>query len=291
MKLKAMAAALALVIGSGVAQAQTNQWNSVDNLVSASNDIRTTLDLGIRRVGGLTDLTPTGVIAPDGYMDVETLQMTEAKANAYNLALQEVQADVFSKTATEYFTEQYEIRQADFAAAVDNYVLASAAFIEATYINELASEVQLTGDAVLAQSLQAYITENSLGITSTMVSDYNSSMTAVGDAAEQWGAVAAVYNDPAALENLQAGVDAAGQDFMNANDTTYDHIAQQSSITFFAGNQVVIIENQFDHQGVTSDFVQAGNNSGFYITGPTQDVCSFYPSADPANPCYLEPTP
>lgn len=279
----------ALVIGSG-AQAQ-NQWTSVDNLVTASADITNTFDLGLRRVGGLIDLTGTGVIAPDGYMDVETIQMTDAKAQAYNLALQEVQADVFSKTASEYYAEQYEIRQADFAAAVDNYVLASAIFMEAAYISELAAEVQLTGDAVLGQSLQAYITENSLSITTTMVSEYNSSMTAVGDAAEQWGAVAAVYNDPAALENLQAGVDAAGQDFMNANDTTYDHIAQESYITFFAGNQVVLVETQFDHQGVTSDFIQAGNNSGFYLTGPTQDTCSFYPSPDPANPCYLAPTP
>ena len=47
-----MAMTLALVSGSVLAG--PIQWNSVDNLVTASGSIATTLDKGIKRVGGYT---------------------------------------------------------------------------------------------------------------------------------------------------------------------------------------------------------------------------------------------
>lgn len=282
----------ALAIASGQAFAQ-NQWNSVDNLVNASESIKTTLDLGVRRVGGLSTLSGAGNIAPNGFMDAASVEMTYQQASDYNNAVGEVQIDIFAKTADEYFLEQYTNSQTNFSAAVDNFVSAAGVFITATYVNALAVEAQSTGDAVKGQALQNYVLSNNVLITNQNVDDYNLAGDMVAETAQQYAAVAAVYTDAEFIAMLQFQVDEVGQDYMNAGDAFFDNQTGTLNVGFTVGNVYSQSVDLTPFIGQTQDFINAGNASDFYNTGPTQsDICAFVgPSADPANICYVAPTP
>ena len=142
---------MSLVLASGSAVAGPVQWNSFDDLVNASGSIAQTLNVGIRRIGGAGDSAAVGgIAADDGFL--QPVYMSEAQKNAYNVAVGDVQVDIFNKTAQEYLAEQSILAQDNFSAAVDAFVNAASPFIQATYVNALAAQVQASGDAVQVNS-------------------------------------------------------------------------------------------------------------------------------------------
>lgn len=288
------------------------QWTSVDNLVAASGSIATTLDKGIKRVGGYTGSAGAGHVSPYSYLSVEATMLTSAQKDAYNAAIGEVQNDIFQKTAEEYFGEEYVNAQNAMDAAVDTYVAAVTPLAVATHISNMAQQVQLSGDAVQGQQLQAYVTNNNVLMTQTNVVDYNNSMQALQGAADQFAAVAAVYNDPQLIQNFQSMADADGVDFLNADALFLDRIEDPVAFTGYAAAMVVdftsmnstMYVQDISTKLVTTEFLnQAGAQSAFYTTGPTQDItttCAIvqngtifqtYQSQDVNMPCYIEPAP
>ena len=298
-----------LVLASGSAVAGPVQWNSVDNLVTASGSIATTLDKGIKRVGGYAGSAGAGHISPNGYLEVEATLLTEAQKNAYNAAIGEVQNDIFQKTAEEYFGEEYVNAQAAMDAAVDSYVAATTPIAVAQHVNNMATQVQFSGDAVEGQQLQAYVTNNNVLMTTGQVDAYNNTLTALQDAADQFAGVAAVYNDPQMISNFQSMADADGVDFLNADGLFLDRIENQNItgmqaalvVDFTSMNSTMYVQDVAANLVTTEFLNQAGANSTFYLTGPTQDItttCAVvqngtifqtYQTQDPDMPCFIEP--
>ena len=219
MKLSKLMTMTALVLVNVSAQAEVLQWSSVDNLVSASESIKTTFNAGIRRTAGVGVYAQVGGIAGDGLMT--PVHMSYAQKDAYNSAIGEVQNDIFQKTAEEYLAEQSELAQGNFNAAVDAFVDAASVFVQATYVNALSAQVQASGDAVEGQALQAYVTDNNVLITTANVDIYNEALDTVELAAETWATVEAVYQDPQRVAGLQQMADNNGVDFLNANDLSW----------------------------------------------------------------------
>lgn len=297
---------------SGSALAGPVQWNSVDNLVTASGSINTTLDAAIKRVGGVQSGigVSAGNITPDGFLETSATLLTSAQQDAYNLAVLEVTADVFSKTAAEYFAEEYETAGISFSEAVDAFVNATTAIAIASHVGNMATQVQTSGDAIQGQQLQAYVQNNSVLITTAELDAFNNSQTALQDAADQYAAVAAVYNDAQMISNFQTNADLNGVDFLNADSVFLDRIENQGLTGFQAGVVVdftstaslMLVEDISANIETTNFFVNAGATSFFYTQGPTQDVdttCSVvngvltgtFQNEDPAMPCYIEPMP
>ena len=309
MKLKTTLIALALVSGSAVAGPV--QWNSVDNLVTATASLQDTFDRGLKRVGGYASSAGAGHISPDGYLEVSATLVTTAQKDAYNAAIGEVQNDIFSKTAEEYFGEEYVNAQNAMDAAIDTYVAAATPLAVATHISNMAQQVQLSGDAVQGQQLQAYVTNNNVLMTQTNVVDYNNSLVVLQDAADQFAGVAAVYNDPQLIQNFQSMADADGVDFLNADGLFLDRIENQNItgmqaalvVDFTSMNSTMYVQDVAANLVTTEFLNQAGANSTFYLTGPTQDInttCSTvqngtifqtYQTQDPDMPCFIEPMP
>ena len=302
---------MSLALVSGSALAGPVQWNSVDNLVNASSSIATTLDVGLRRVGGYTAQASNGVVSPNGYLEVEALLLTETQKNAYNAAVIDVQADIFMKTASEYFGEEYEASQAAMDAAIDTYVAAATPLAVAQHVSNMAAQVQISGDAVEGQQLQAYVTNNNILMTTGQVDEYNNSLTTLQDAADLFAGVAAVYNDPQLISNFQSMADADGVDFLNADSLFFDRIENQAItgmaaavvVDFTSMNSTMYVQDVSANIQTTEFLNQAGNTSAFYLNGPTQNInttCSTvqngtifqtYQTQDPDMPCFIEPMP
>lgn len=284
-------------------------WVSVDNLVQASSSISATLDAAIKRTGGAQALVFGGTVTPNGYLEVPAVLLGEAQINDYNNALLAVQNDVFQKTAQEYFTEQYSISNQAFQASVDQFVSAVTPLAIAQHVGNMANQVQLSGDAIEGQQLQAYINNTpSAFLTSNDMTAFNDSLTAMQDAADQFAAVAAVYSDQQLIDNFQFNADSNNVDFLNADNVFLDRIENQALtgyaaavvVDFTSTASLLLIQDISTNIETTQFFNQAGVNSAFYTTGPTQNVetnCTIvdnanafpYQSDDPDMPCYIQP--
>jgi hypothetical protein len=303
--------AAALVLANGSAVADPIQWTSVDNLVNASGSISATLNAAIKRVGGTEAQVGGGAVTPNGYLEVDAVLLKAAQIDDYNAALLEVQNDIFSKTAAEYFGEQYSLSQAAFAATVDQFVAAVTPIATAQHINSMASQVQFSGDAVEGQQLQQFINNNpGVFMTTENMTMFNDSLTVMQDAADTFAAVAAVYNDQQLIDNFQFNADANGVDFLNADNVFLDRIENQAFtgydaavvVDFTSVASLMLIQDISTNIQTTEFLNQAGANTDFYTTGPTQNTettCNIvfngglqtWQTTDPDMPCYIEPAP
>lgn len=286
-QLKKIALALALVSVSVPTLAQ--QWTSIDNLVTASDNIVTDLNAGLRRVSGVIEYSPVGGISQDGYLT--TVHMDQAKADAYNNAVMEVQNDTFmGKTAEEYLGEQSVLANEAFGQAVDAYVQASYIFIEAVVVNNMAADAQATGDYTQAQAVQSYVVDNNVLITSQNVTDYNEALDTVELSAETWATVEAVYMDGQAVAGLQQQANDAGVDFIDAQDLFLDRfqMGQPTAVVEFLnygeGSGLWLTWDVSNSLKTIEEMNQAGAQGSFYQDGPTQNECFFDPYSNPQCP-------
>ena len=288
------------------------QWNSVDDLVNTSGSINTTLNAAIKRVSGAQGGVgvAAGNVTPNGYLETSATLLSNEQVGAYNIAVLDVQADIFQKTAQEYFAEEYEAAGINFGAAVDAFVDASTQIAIASHVMDMAAQVQASGDAIQGQQLQAYVMDANVLISTTEQDAFNNAQTALQDAADQYAGVAAVYNDATMIQSFQTNADLNGVDFLNADGVFLDRIENQGITGFNAGVVVdfsstaalYLVEDISANIQTTEFFNQAGANDFFYTQGPTQDpdlkcsivngvVIGTFQNEDPTMPCYLEPMP
>ena len=303
---------MTLVLASGSALAGPVQWNSVDSLVTATNSINTTLDAAIKRVGGVESGIGAsgGNVTPNGYLETSATLLSTQQQDDYNLAVMNVQSDIFQKTAAEYFAEEYEAASIDFSNQVDAFVSAATQIVIASHVGNMAQQVQASGDAIQGQQLQAYVLNNEVLITTAELTAFNDAQTVLQDSADQFAAVAAVYNDPQLINNFQVNADANGVDFLNADSVFLDRIENQALTGFQAGVVVdftstaslLLVEDISANIQTTEFFNNAGATGFFYQEGPTQNpeaTCQLvngvltgtFQNEDPAMPCYLQPMP
>jgi hypothetical protein len=265
------------------AQSQTQ----MDNLVTTSGSIKNTFDLGIKMIGGMETYSWQGGISPDGM--VESAYITTEQATAYNNAVAEVQNVTYGVTAQEYIDGQAQNAQVDMSDAISAYVGAASVLIEVVRVNEMAEEAAASGDIVQAQEVQNYIAANDVTLEQTEIDTYNDSLDAVQESAQTFAAFTSVANNGEAVAQMQTDASAIGQDFANANDATFDSIAGTVNISFFQGNdtQSTVLVDVLGNFKTVEDILTAGETSGFYTTGPTQNECFFAgPSEDPNSVCY-----
>lgn len=263
---------------SGQALAEAQSWTTIDNLVNASGNIVTTFDGGIKAISGTLEYAPVGGIMQDGSLYQH--HMKQEDVDAYNLAVMDVTVDNYSLTAAEYLAEQATQAQGNLDAAVDQYVNAASIFIEATRVAEMAQTAQETGDATQAQAVQDYVNTNNVLITTADVTEYNEALDTVELAAETWATIEAVYQNGNAVQELQMQADQFGVDFANANDMYLDrfNMVNQSAVVDFsnASGQIAmaVIDVSLNLKTI-EEMNMAGEQGGFYTTGPTQNPCFF----------------
>lgn len=280
--------ALALVIGSAQVSAESLQWNSIDGLVDTSGSLVDTFDQGIKAVSGIIDYAAVGGIAPD--CATCDSYMTEAQRLAYNEAVLNVQADNFTLSASEYLAQQSEQAQNNLGAAVDAYVDAASVLITAVTVNQMASDAQQSGDAVQAQAVQTYVTDNNVLISTADQTAYNDALEGVELAGETWATIEAVYQDANRVAELQMQADNNGFDFANADDLFLDRYSefQQSAAIVFSHNgmdPMVLFVDVESNLKTLQEVYTTGEQGGFYLTGPTANPCFF----DPEDPECVSP--
>ena len=300
-----MLALLVSVSVSGHLQAQT--WSEVDTLINKSQGVVDILDEGYRRIAGAGALVGTSIVGDDmltgtfsysnyGVIDYRQTLMTSTVINDYNSAMTAVENSSYTMSVQEYLDGQYIQSQEEFDAAIDTYVAAASVFAKAVMVNNLASAAETSGSIQDARALQDYITDNTLGLTTSMQTDYNNSIGEVEDAVQLYSAVSILKDDTTSVASIQSGADAAGRDYIYANDAIYDGQAETLAWGFTGPSE----QTQYDITTTVdlSDFVTynlstirgEGNTDDFYQDGPTQNSCFFATSdqqSDPSDACYV----
>ena len=284
-----------------------SQWSEVDALINASQDVVDILGEGYRRIGGAAELVGTNIVGDNmltssyqysnfGILDTRQTMMDSTTINSYNSAMTSVSNASYSMSVQEYLDGQYITSQEEFDAAIDTYVAAASVFAKAVMVNNLANAAAASENIQDARALQDYLSDNSLGITSEMQSSYNDSISDVEDAVQLYSAVAILKDDSTTVASIQGEADAAGRDYIYANDAIYDGQAQELQVGFTgpSGQTQYDMTRSVDMSAyvtVSSSTIRnAAVGEDFYEDGPTRNSCFFATSAqqsDPSDACYV----
>lgn len=245
------------------------QAATIDDLVNTSGSIVQTFDTGIKAIAGMRSYSTTGGIAPDGTTDGGII--TQAQADAYNNAIATLDATI---DAQEYFNTQAETARQNLDNAISAYVGAAGAIIEVTVVNNMAQEAANSGDAIQAAEVQAYVTENNVTLETQEIDAYNDALTNVEEMAQATAAFTAIANNPELVAAAdQAALD-AGTTYSAANDAFFDSSVGTVSVDFVESLAVVQLDVTTYFKSVDEIFL-AGEEDGFYLTGPTANPCFF----------------
>lgn len=240
------------------------QANEIDNLILTSNSIKQTFDLGIRTVAGQSDYAQIGGISADMASDA---YLTYDQADAYNVALSDMQTANYQMTAQEYFDEQSNIALDNLSTAISTYVDASTQLVSAVQINEMASNAD-TSDKVV--EIQTYIENNDLTITNENVDTYNESLDMVQDAAQTAAAFIAIASDQTLIDSAQAQADELNQSFSFAETAFYNQ--GNFNVTLQGGDISLDVTGYLKS---ATEVLAMGQESTFYTTSPTGSDCFF----------------
>ena len=285
---------------------QGSQWTEVDALISASAAIVDTLDESYRRIGGAAALVGSSIVGDGmltdsytysnfGVLDTRHSTMQTSDTGEYNVQVLNVQNATYSMTVQEYLDGQYTKAGDEFSAAVDTYIDAASIFARAVKINELATAASTSGDIQDARALQDYITTNNILLTNSDITTFNTSVGDVEEAVQLYSAVAIMKEDTSTVAAIQQDADAAGRDYIYANDAIFytSNNNLQWGFTGPDGNTAYNYTRSVDMGAWLltnqSTLRNAGNNSDFYTSGPTQNDCFFATSAqqsDANHECY-----
>ena len=275
--------------GSAAAQEQ-----SLQNLIDTSGALKQTLDLGIKTIGGAMDLGQQGIIAPNGMPQAAFINQFDA--DNYNASVRDVQAFSWGTSAQEYIDDQVQRANVDLSDALNAYVGATSVLIEVVKVNEMAIEAETTGDVNMQQEVTDYVTNNDVELDQVEIDTYNVALDDTVGAAQTFAAFTAVAVNGDAVNDMQTQADNVGQNFVNANDATFDNMTGDVGVTFFQGNDLnanILVNVGYAFTSV-SEVLQAGEVSQFYTTGPTANSCFFSTPEefeDPNSACYSGPPP
>ena len=297
---------LPLLVSVSVSGHLQAQWSEVDTLIGASQEVVDILDEGYRRIAGAGALVGTNIVGDNmltgtfsysnfGVIDYRQSLMTSSALGDYNNAMASVSNASYSMSVQEYLDGQYITTQAEFDAAIDTYVAAASVFAKSVMVNNLASAASASENIQDARALQDYISDNNLGITGIMQSDYNNSISDVEDAVQLYSAVAILKEDTTTVASIQSDADAAGRDYIYANDAIYSSQAETLQIGFAgpSGQTQYDMTRSVDMSTYVTNNLNTIRNAGaqddFYQDGPTENACFFATSAqlsDPSDACY-----
>jgi hypothetical protein len=239
------------------------QASVIDDLVNTSDSLKQTFALGIQTIGGQAHYAELGGISPDMATDAF---ITQAQADAYNTALANVADANFNMTAQEYFDEQSATAMDALSEAIGVYTEAAGDLVSAVIVNQMASEAT-TQEAT--ETLQTFVANNELEITTESIDTYNTALESVQVAAQAAASFMAVANDAELVGSAQAQADALGESFSFAETAFYS----QSTVTvsMLSGDISLDVSGYLKS---AEDILVAGEESEFYRTSPVGE-CFF----------------
>ena len=266
-KLLPATTALALVICSGQASAQTGQ-DKINALIASLSNIQDRIDNGsVLTVGAVGYADIGGVIVDDALNDgIITLE----ELNAYLTAKAAVLAHDYeiAQTAEQLFMQEYAGAMHNLDLAIDLLTSATSDIVMATSVMEAAAVADTSPEQT---ALQEMLQTEQYSIDAGEVDAYNDALVAVENYAQQAGAFMAAANN----DSLTASIDtyASAGNFVIGNYTaiTYTQSIDEFVITWaddgFASGWQGYLTNQMKDAG---DVYAAGDYINMYGALPTQ---------------------
>lgn len=262
--------------------------SELDNLVNTSSALVDQIDRGIAYVGAATEYSHLGTSMSDGSVS-ESAHITSQQIQAYNDALSNMASYMPYGDVRAVLNERAMNELELMDTAINTFTEAVVEMVQVVEVAELA-ETAATPDEKAA--VQEFVSNNQevLTISQEEVTEYNQSIDDIETHANNATAFIAVAENTAAVDFLQQGAE-------NNNST-----AEQATVTYSANNQWVSVQwsgtnnatavflNGNDNFGLDvyatqAEILVAGQESEFYLTGPTAQGYNCFMYGD----CNYEP--
>ena len=243
----------------------------MDNLIDTSSAIVDQIDRGIAYVGSASEYSYLGTSLSDGSVS-ESAHITSQQIQAYNDALSGMASYMPYGDVLAVLNEQANTELELMDQAVDVFTEAVVEMVQVVQVAEMAEEASTPDEEAQVQEFVAN-NQEVLTITQEEVTEYNQSIDDIETHANNASAFIAVAANTDAVDFLQQGAE--------NNNTT----AEQATLTYSANNQwvkmqwsgttnasAVYLNGQsfgLDMYVSEADILIAGQESEFYLTGPT----------------------
>ena len=258
---------LALLAISSVAQS-----DQLDNLIDTSGAIVDQIDRGIAYVGSAAEYSYLGTSLSDGSVS-ESAHITSEQIQAYNDALSGMASYMPYGDVLTVLNEQANTELELMDQAVDVFTEAVVEMVQVVQVAEMAEEASTPDEEA---AVQDFVVNNQevLTITQEEVTEYNQSIDDIETHANNASAFIAIAANTDAVDFLQQG---AENNNTTAEQATLTYNANQQWVSMqWAGtnNATAVFLNGNDNFGLDlyvteADILVAGQESEFYLTGPT----------------------
>jgi len=270
-----------LVIGSA---AHSDQ---LDSLINTSNQIVSQIDRGIAYVGSATESSYLGTSMSDGTISASA-HITSQQIQAYNDALSNMASYMPYGDVQSVLNEQATTELELMDEAIGVFTEAVVEMVQVVEVAELAEEAATPDDKAAVQEFVAN-NQEVLTITQEEVTEYNQSIDDIETHANNASAFIAVAENVEAVDFLQQG---AENNNTTAEQATLSYNANQQWVSMqWAGtnNATAVLLNGsnygLDMYVSEADILVAGQESEYYMTGPTAQGYSCFMYGD----CNYEP--
>lgn len=234
--------------------APANAQTEIDELVTTSQQIVTTIrDAGFA-VSGMGYYAGVGGITPDGFSDA--YKLTQQSVDSYNEALQAVKNATFYN-AKMMFEDKHEEAMDNLSLAVDSFVVATEAIAEVVAVNDMAVEADTVEEQLAVQS---FIQTNDVEITQAEVAAYNTSLDDVEGYAQQ----AAAFLQASQNDYITSATDNEAQ--------SYNNNSYQAVVSYNAANDHLNIAWQSGYSHGYVGFFNAEFKTAEDIMGMGQSI-------------------
>ena len=264
------------------------QSDQLDNLIDTSNAIVDQIDRGIAYVGSAAEYSYLGSSLSDGSVS-ESAHISSQQIQAYNDALYNMADYMPYGDVLAVLNERAETELELMDQAVDVFTEAVVEMVQVVQVAEMAEEASTPDEEAAVQEFVAN-NQEVLTITQEEVTEYNQSIDDIETHANNASAFIAVAENAAAVDFLQQG---AENNNTTAEQATLSYNANQQWVSMqWAGtnNATAVFLNGNDNFGLDiyvsdADILVAGQESEFYLTGPTAQGYNCFMYGD----CNYEP--
>lgn len=282
---------MTLALVSASAPLLANEYSTqLNNLVTSSGTIRANFDSGLKTLYGAEDLSHTGLIAQDDF--IEQMKITATQQYDYNNAVQAYKQARIETTFDLFITDETSAADINMHLAVDEFISASTAVLEVVKVNELSAQAEASGDLEAAQNVQAYVQANDVTLSDQEVSAFNTSVDTVEVAVQTYSAFQAVASSETLRNDLEAEAAQFGADADTISSLFFDTFTQSVSATFSviaedgSSSYIDASVSVLDLYANNNDaFDQSGANNPYYTGGATQANAACLLSATDLTSC------
>ena len=262
--------------------------SELDDLINTSSALVDQIDRGIAYVGSATEYSNLGTLMSDGNIS-ESAHITSQQIQAYNDALSNMANYMPYGDVRAVLNEHAEAELDLMDQAIDVFAEVVVDMVQVVEVAEVAAEASTPDEEAAVQDFVA-ANQEVLTISQEEADTYNQSIDDIETHANNASAFIAVAENTAAVDFLQQGAE--------NNNTT----AEQATVTYSANNQWVSMQwagtnnasavylNGNDNFGLDlyatqAEILVAGQESEFYLTGPTAQGYNCFMYGD----CNYEP--